>query len=115
MTEYKLVPVAGGKDIVHVTVPNDIIAYRELDAPYLAKNPNRCKKLLDRLSSVKINRAEDGSLAHADKIYSEINFDNVIYHLVDGGKRKAPKGLDIALELIKKCEIPKYLLAKQFR
>ena len=48
------------------------------------------------------------------KLYPNINYDEVIYYLVDGGKRRDPAGLNTVLDAIKFFEIPKQLLAKKF-
>ena len=48
------------------------------------------------------------------KLYPKINYDEVIYYLVDGGKRRDPVGLDTVSDAIKFFESPKKLLAKKF-
>ena len=113
MTEYKLVPVSGG-DALTVSIPSSLVVFKNTDAPELTKNPIRCQALLDALSKHGVSRSRDGSVIIGKKLYPNINYDEVIYYLVDGGKRRDPAGLNTVLDAIKFFEIPKQLLAKKF-
>ena len=113
MTEYKLVPVAGGEE-VNLTIPAIFLAFNDTNAPELTKHPVRCQGLLDALSEHGICRASDGSMIIDKKAFPDIRFDEIVYYLVDGGKRRDPNGLKTVLEAIKFFGISKTYLAKKF-
>ena len=106
MTEYKLVSVAGGEEL-NLTIPARFLAFNETNAPelfFITKHPMRCHGIC---------RACDGSMIIDQKAFPDIRFDEIVYYLVDGGKRRDPNGLKTVLEVIKFFGISKTYLAKK--
>lgn len=114
MTEFKLVAVEDKSNYKNVVVPSDLIVCKQLDTPHLAKNVKRCTALLEFLTKVGINRLNDGALSYEGKRYGHIKYDDVIYYLVDGGRKRTPDGLNEVIEFLKREKVPKKMVSRQF-